>query len=164
MMVNLPGVQAATMPWAHLRLAALSAGRRPRPAACQQRKRAAATALRSNLLRSCIRQRGSHRRQFPALRAALSLHQHSAGGDRARREHAAGHVRHGRRARISWQDHELSGDAQSLAAQSRVRHHRAALASAGFIDSDMAYTSGILHDVGRMALAVIQPKAYADAA
>jgi HD-like signal output (HDOD) protein len=36
------------------------------------------------------------------------------------------------------------------------------LASVGFIDKDMAYTSGILHDVGRMALAVIQPAAYAE--
>jgi putative nucleotidyltransferase with HDIG domain len=35
------------------------------------------------------------------------------------------------------------------------------LAEAGFIDKDMAYTSGILHDIGRMALAVIQPKGYA---
>jgi HD-like signal output (HDOD) protein len=35
------------------------------------------------------------------------------------------------------------------------------IAGAGFIDRDTAYTSGILHDVGRMALAVIQPKAYA---
>ena len=30
------------------------------------------------------------------------------------------------------------------------------------IDQDIAYTSGILHDIGRMALAVIQPKAYAE--
>lgn len=36
------------------------------------------------------------------------------------------------------------------------------LASAGFLDKDLAYTSGILHDVGRMALAVIQPKEYAN--
>jgi putative nucleotidyltransferase with HDIG domain len=36
------------------------------------------------------------------------------------------------------------------------------LASAGLIDKDMAYTSGILHDIGRMALAVLQPKAYAE--
>jgi putative nucleotidyltransferase with HDIG domain len=36
------------------------------------------------------------------------------------------------------------------------------LASGGLIDKDMAYTSGILHDIGRMALAVVQPKAYAD--
>ncbi len=35
------------------------------------------------------------------------------------------------------------------------------MAGAGFIDSDQAYTSGILHDIGRMALAVLQPKAYA---
>ena len=31
----------------------------------------------------------------------------------------------------------------------------------GLIDKDFAYTSGILHDMGRIALAVIQPKAYA---
>ena len=36
------------------------------------------------------------------------------------------------------------------------------IASAGFIDKDMAFTSGILHDVGRIALAVLQPKAYAE--
>jgi len=36
------------------------------------------------------------------------------------------------------------------------------LAGTGFIDKDLAYTSGILHDVGRMALAVLQPKAYAE--
>ncbi len=35
------------------------------------------------------------------------------------------------------------------------------LAATGFIDKDQAYTAGILHDVGRMALAVIQPKDYA---
>jgi len=35
------------------------------------------------------------------------------------------------------------------------------LAGAGFIDKDQAYTSGILHDVGRIALAVIQPRDYA---
>jgi HD-like signal output (HDOD) protein len=35
------------------------------------------------------------------------------------------------------------------------------LASAGFRDGDTAYTSGIMHDLGRMALAAIQPKAYA---
>jgi len=35
------------------------------------------------------------------------------------------------------------------------------LAAPGEIDQDIAYTSGILHDIGRMALAVIQPKAYA---
>jgi putative nucleotidyltransferase with HDIG domain len=35
------------------------------------------------------------------------------------------------------------------------------VASVGFIDKDIAYTSGILHDIGRMALSVIQPKGYA---
>lgn len=34
------------------------------------------------------------------------------------------------------------------------------LASAGFLDQDTAYTSGILHDVGRVALAVVLPKEY----
>lgn len=34
------------------------------------------------------------------------------------------------------------------------------MASAGFLDKDTAYTSGILHDIGRVALAVIDPKAY----
>jgi putative nucleotidyltransferase with HDIG domain len=36
------------------------------------------------------------------------------------------------------------------------------LASAGFMDKDMAYTSGVLHDIGRFALAVIRPKDYAE--
>ena len=35
------------------------------------------------------------------------------------------------------------------------------LAQGGFIDKDTAFTSGILHDVGRMGLAVVQPAAYA---
>jgi putative nucleotidyltransferase with HDIG domain len=36
------------------------------------------------------------------------------------------------------------------------------LASVGFLDKDTAYTSGILHDIGRIALAVIQPKEYSN--
>jgi len=35
------------------------------------------------------------------------------------------------------------------------------LASAGFMDKDTAYTAGILHDIGRLALAVIRPQEYA---
>jgi HD-like signal output (HDOD) protein len=34
------------------------------------------------------------------------------------------------------------------------------LAAAGFLDKDIAYTSGVLHDIGRLALAVLQPKEY----
>jgi len=34
------------------------------------------------------------------------------------------------------------------------------LASFGFIDRDIAYTSGILHDIGRFALAIVRPKEY----
>jgi HD-like signal output (HDOD) protein len=36
------------------------------------------------------------------------------------------------------------------------------LAAAGFMDQDTAYTSGVLHDVGRLALAVIRPTEYAE--
>jgi putative nucleotidyltransferase with HDIG domain len=36
------------------------------------------------------------------------------------------------------------------------------LAAAGDLDQDTAYTAGILHDIGRFALAVIQPKDYSD--
>jgi putative nucleotidyltransferase with HDIG domain len=35
------------------------------------------------------------------------------------------------------------------------------LASAGIMDKGIAYTAGILHDIGRIALAVIQPQEYA---
>ncbi len=35
------------------------------------------------------------------------------------------------------------------------------LAQAGSMDKDAAYTAGIMHDIGRLALAVISPKAYA---
>ncbi|MGH9607707.1 MAG: HDOD domain-containing protein [Terracidiphilus sp.] len=35
------------------------------------------------------------------------------------------------------------------------------LAAPGYIGKDTAYTCGILHDIGRFALAVIQPKEYA---
>lgn len=47
------------------------------------------------------------------------------------------------------------------------RHNRACtliavqLASADFLDKDIAYTSGVLHDIGQFALAVVRPKAYA---
>jgi HD-like signal output (HDOD) protein len=34
------------------------------------------------------------------------------------------------------------------------------LASVGFMDRDVAYTSGVMHDIGRLALAVIRPKEY----
>jgi HD-like signal output (HDOD) protein len=34
------------------------------------------------------------------------------------------------------------------------------LASVGFLDRDVAFTSGIMHDIGRLALAVIRPKEY----
>ena len=35
------------------------------------------------------------------------------------------------------------------------------LACAGLMDKDIAYTSGILHDIGRLALATVRPKEYA---
>jgi len=60
------------------------------------------------------------------------------------------------------------GKAMSYPAMRNLWRHNLAcamiaerLAEAGFNDKDTAYTSGILHDVGRMALAVIQPKGYA---
>jgi putative nucleotidyltransferase with HDIG domain len=34
------------------------------------------------------------------------------------------------------------------------------LAAAGFMDKDTAYTAGVLHDIGRLALAVIRPREY----
>jgi len=61
------------------------------------------------------------------------------------------------------------GKAMSYPAmQSLWRHNLACamvaqrLAGTGSLDKDQAYMSGILHDVGRVALAVIQPKAYAE--
>lgn len=35
------------------------------------------------------------------------------------------------------------------------------LAAIGLIDKDVAFTAGILHDMGRIALSVVQPRAYA---
>ncbi len=34
------------------------------------------------------------------------------------------------------------------------------VASVGFLDRDVAYTCGVMHDIGRLALAVIRPKEY----
>jgi len=34
------------------------------------------------------------------------------------------------------------------------------LASAGFMDRDIAFTCGVMHDIGRLALAVVRPKEY----
>ncbi|MGB6743588.1 MAG: HDOD domain-containing protein [Terracidiphilus sp.] len=60
------------------------------------------------------------------------------------------------------------GKSMNHPAMRRLWHHNLAsaiiaqrLASGGFIDKDLAYTCGILHDIGRIALAVIQPKDYA---
>lgn len=36
------------------------------------------------------------------------------------------------------------------------------LAELGFVDKDTAYTAGILHDMGRIALAVVEPAEYAE--
>lgn len=35
------------------------------------------------------------------------------------------------------------------------------LAAIGLVDKDVAFTAGILHDLGRVALSVVQPRAYA---
>ena len=35
------------------------------------------------------------------------------------------------------------------------------IAAAGFMDKDTAYTAGVLHDIGRLALAVLRPADYA---
>jgi len=35
------------------------------------------------------------------------------------------------------------------------------LAASGFLDKDVAYTAGVMHDIGRLGLAVIRPKEYA---
>jgi HD-like signal output (HDOD) protein len=35
------------------------------------------------------------------------------------------------------------------------------IAAAGFMDKDSAYTAGVLHDIGRLALAVLRPADYA---
>jgi putative nucleotidyltransferase with HDIG domain len=60
------------------------------------------------------------------------------------------------------------GTSLSLPAMRSIWRHNMAcaliaeqLASAGFIDKDTAYTCGVLHDIGRLALATVQPKAYA---
>lgn len=36
------------------------------------------------------------------------------------------------------------------------------IASAGFLDKDIAFTCGIMHDVGRLALAVVRPAEYSE--
>jgi len=60
------------------------------------------------------------------------------------------------------------GKSLSLPAMRELWRHNLAcaliaeqLASAAFMDKDIAYTSGILHDIGRFALAVIRPEEYA---
>ncbi len=60
------------------------------------------------------------------------------------------------------------GKAMSYPAMRNLWRHNLAcaiiaerIADSGSFDKDIAYTAGILHDIGRMALAVIQPKGYA---
>ncbi len=61
------------------------------------------------------------------------------------------------------------GDALSVAAlQACWRHSLACamiaedLAMAIFVDKDVAYTAGLIHDIGRLALVVLRPKIYDD--
>ena len=61
------------------------------------------------------------------------------------------------------------GKAMSHPAMRAVWRHNLAcallsqrLATAGSLDSETAYTAGVLHDIGRVALAVIRPKDYGD--
>jgi putative nucleotidyltransferase with HDIG domain len=60
------------------------------------------------------------------------------------------------------------GKTLSKPAMRQLWHHNLAcalvaeqLAASGFMDKDAAYTSGILHDIGRFALGVVRPKEYA---
>lgn len=59
------------------------------------------------------------------------------------------------------------GKALSLPAMRNIWRHNMAtaiiaeqLAAAGFIDRDTAFTCGVLHDVGRLALGAVRPKEY----
>jgi putative nucleotidyltransferase with HDIG domain len=59
------------------------------------------------------------------------------------------------------------GKARSLPFMQVIWRHNLAcaliaeqLASAGFLDKDIAYTAGVLHDIGRLALATVRPKEY----
>ena len=60
------------------------------------------------------------------------------------------------------------GKAMSYPAMRNLWRHNLAcaiiagrIAESGSLDKEIAYTAGILHDIGRMALAVIHPKGYA---
>lgn len=60
------------------------------------------------------------------------------------------------------------GKAMSFPAMKHLWHHNLAcaivserLAAAGSLDKDTAFTAGILHDIGRAGLAVIQPREFA---
>lgn len=59
------------------------------------------------------------------------------------------------------------GRTLSIPSMQAIWHHNLAcaliadqLASVGFHDRDIAYTSGVMHDIGRLALAVLRPKEY----
>ena len=60
------------------------------------------------------------------------------------------------------------GKSLSQPAMRNLWHHNLAcaliaeqLAKAGQMDKDIAYTSGVMHDIGRLALAVIRPREFA---
>ena len=59
------------------------------------------------------------------------------------------------------------GKALKLSAMRTIWRHNLAcaliadqLASVGYMDRDVAYTSGVMHDIGRLALAVMRPAEY----
>jgi putative nucleotidyltransferase with HDIG domain len=61
------------------------------------------------------------------------------------------------------------GNARALPVTQAIWRHSMAtaliaeqLAKAGFMDKDLAYTSGVLHDIGRLALSTVRAKEYAE--
>ena len=147
--------------WAHLRMPPFPQVALEGPATGLQRKRAAGQAGRADLLRSGLCQRGPHHRQLArCTRRAIPSRafsrpsrcwapRHLQGlcltvGVRAYLGKSLGHPT----MRTLWR-HNL---ACALIAQQ--------IASAGFMDREIAYTAGVLHGIGLLGLAVVRPSEY----
>ena len=101
--------------------------------------------------------RSPHHRQLDRLCPALSRPDHPPGHRRSRRQSSPGDVPHRRGPLVPRQGAQPAPHSQSVAAQPGLRHGCQQIAATGFMDKDTAYTAGVLHDIGRLALAVLRP-------
>jgi hypothetical protein len=140
---------------------AVSSGRNPRTAVGEQGKRAVAPDEQPDLLRYGLCQRGFDHREFAFVCSAVPA-------SSILQAIAVLGINNLQGMCLTVAARTYMGKALNQPAMQVIWRHNLAcaliaeqLASAGFMDKDIAYTSGMLHDIGRLALATVRPKEYA---